>query len=120
MESREFDTPDLEVDVGAIIAVLERHGVAEGQPEQVAGRWVEAGFEDPGEIERLLERGFKTPEDARASVKRSPAPTGERHYDQGSEPRDVVRGTTHSRSRPGDELEQEPQQPGSPPYDAAG
>jgi hypothetical protein len=109
------DTPELEVDVGAIVAVLERHGADEGQSEQVAGRWIEAGFEDPGEIDGLLGRGVRTPEEARDAVKRSPAPAGERHYEQGSEPRDVVRGTTHSRSRPGDEPAQEPQQPGSPP-----
>jgi hypothetical protein len=115
MGSRDAETPDLEVDVGAIVHILERHGADEGQPEQVAGRWVEAGFEDPGEIDRLLERGIRTPEEARAEVKRSPASAGERHYEQGSEPRDVVRGTTHRRSRPGDELEREPQQPGSPP-----
>lgn len=105
------ETPNLEVDVGAIVAVLERHGADEGQPDEVAGRWVEAGFEDAGEIDRLLERGIRTPEDARDQVKRSTAAAGERHYDQGSEPRDVVRGTTHSRSRPGDEPAQEPETP---------
>ena len=115
MSSRDFDTPNLEVDVGAIVAVLERHDADEGQPEEVAGRWVEAGFEDPSEIDRLLERGLRTPEDARREVKRSTAPAGERHYEQGSEPREAVRGTSHSRSRPGDEPAQEPQQPGSPP-----
>jgi len=108
-------TPNLEVDVGAIVAVLERHGASESQPEEVAGRWVEAGFEDPVEIDRLLEEGISTPEEARESIKRSPASAGQRHYEQGSEPRDVVRGTTHSRSRPGDEPAQEPQQPGGPP-----
>ena len=103
MDRNQGPTPDLEVDVGAIVAVLERHGADEGQPQEVAGRWVEAGFEDPDEIERLLERGLSTPEKARAQIRRSAAAAGQRHYEQGSEPRDVVRGTTHSRSRPGDE-----------------
>ena len=107
----ERETPDLEVDVGAIVDVLERHGADEGQPDQVAGRWVEAGFEDAGEIDRLLDRGIKTPEEARDEVRRSPAAAGELHYEQGSEPRDVVRGTSHSRSRPGDEREDQPETP---------
>ncbi len=111
MGTGDFETPHLEVDVGAIVAVLERHGADEGQPQEVAGRWVEAGFEDAGEIDGLLERGLRSPEEARAQVGSSSAPAGQRHYDQGSEPRDAVRGTTHSRSRPGDEPEQEPQQP---------
>jgi hypothetical protein len=103
MSAREADTPSLEVDVGAIVAVLERHDTTEGQAEEVAGRWVEAGFENAEEIDGLLEEGVRTPEQARDKIKRSPATAGERHYEQGSEPRDVVRGTTHSRSRPGDE-----------------
>jgi hypothetical protein len=101
-------TEDQEVDVQPIIDLLVERGLDEGQPQQVAGRWIENGFEDAAEIGRWLDEGCTDPEDARAQrdAGRPDALPGERHDDPDPNQRDVARGMTDSRSRPGDEPEQ--------------
>ncbi|HVL32639.1 MAG TPA: hypothetical protein VM600_03555 [Actinomycetota bacterium] len=113
-QDRPAGTSDAEISVPDIIEVLTARGLDEGQPEQVAGRWVEAGFEDPADIERLIDAGVSTPEQALAERRDDRAEPTERATDE-QEPRDTPRGTTHSRSEPGDEVERDPQQPASPP-----
>lgn len=65
-----------EIDVEAIIGLLKRRNVDEGQPEQVAGRWIEAGFEDPAEIERLIEQGVTPEQGAEIRRARGDEPVG--------------------------------------------
>lgn len=82
----------VELALSQITEVLRSFGedVNEGQPEQVAGRWVGNGFEDPDEVRAWLEAGIVDPEEARTRV------------EQGERP---------ARSP----VDREPQGPGSPP-----
>ena len=109
-----------DADHQALIELIKRQdgSVHEGQPEQVAGRWIENGFEDPEEVERWLAKGITSPEDARREVGLDDE-SAERHDEPTDLVRDVARGTDQSRSRPGDPTERDPQQPGSPPSTGA-
>lgn len=51
-----------------ITELLKTYGddVHEGQPEQVAGRWIENGFEEPEQVRACIEAGITDPETARA------------------------------------------------------
>lgn len=78
-----------------IVEVIAARGerVHGGEPQQLAGSWVEAGFEDAAEIGAWIDAGFVQPDEARQAIQR-----GLRPEDVMEHGRDAVLGTTDSRA----------------------